>query len=725
MEMIKESAFASFGSQTAEYWSTELNDCFDRSGFSEKARKYRREAIDRLQILRNYIQKEYPVNFQKVMGSRAEGTSLFYESPSDTDVISCYSCPLIGDDLIDMTSTCIPDDIPYLICKRESTTPAGYTKLQLFMNGRPCTLADENIIKEYIYHGIVIDDRERLMLSNNIKDHVGSSWEGMRPEYHGPAVTFENNSGVSFDSVPAFSSAMLPKDFDKWLDRPRPYDWPSPTTCSLLKTMDFFVVGIGHANSPEQHLEWRISFSNQELFLMLTLNPTQYRCYILLKTLKKMLKKVAADHFLSSYHCKTALFYTIEKNKRDIWTPVNLIACVVKCLEQLNVWLSQRNCPNYFIPEENMFETKITNEDQVVELQNCIMHLLRKESSLYMALISFARKFVPENLVILHESLLVKDGVQLQDKDPPLSLIKRKVDTIEEKLEAVRKDDHDYINLFDIICPLNLSRDSVVETLERAYDFLQKALLMKTVNESKENLTSLEKYMFQNNLGPADNILCRLKVASTYFKFGMNSKCDKILLSILAESKNVHRLCICETVCGTKQKRRLAEELNISEIPPTENSAFDIMPDLMLCLNFQYYELGVVPVPLIFEAYRTFGGQHSEDLHFFEMFWYDKVIMDPMVYAYFLLYKNSEILGETVKMNEALAKLEELSDRHLLQSVECHRETNLNMLGHIYLTRGWPARALKCFEKSWNIRPFYNAAKWHILFMLFAAIDSC
>ena len=225
------------------------------------------------------------------------------------------------------------------------------------MNGKPCTLADEKIIKEHICHKFVLDNRENLMLSNSIADHVRSSWEGMQPEFHGPAVTFESKSGLSFDSVPAFSSPFLPKEFDKWFDRPRPNKWPNPTTCSLLKTMGYFVVGIGHANSLEQHLEWRMSFSNQELFLMRTMNQTQYRCYILLKSIKKLLKKVAVDHALSSYRCKTALFYTIANNEQDIWRPSNLIACVIKCREQLNVWLSQRNCPNYFIPEENMFET--------------------------------------------------------------------------------------------------------------------------------------------------------------------------------------------------------------------------------------------------------------------------------------------------------------------------------------------------------------------------------
>ena len=160
-----------------------------------------------------------------------------------------------------------------------------------------------------------------------------------------------------------------------------------------------------------------------------------------------------------------------------------------------------------------------------------------------MALMSFARKFVPENSIIIQETLFVKDGVNFQDKDPSLVLFEKKADIIKEKLEAARKDECNYIDMFDIISALKLSRDSVAEALERAYHFLQKALLLKTLNKCRDELQDVEKYMCKNDLGSAENFRCRLKVASVYFKFGMNSLCDKILCNLLAESKK-HSLCM-------------------------------------------------------------------------------------------------------------------------------------------------------------------------------------
>ena len=117
-----------------------------------------------------------------------------------------------------------------------------------------------------------------------------------------------------------------------------------------------FVVGVGHSSSREQHIEWRLSFSLQERLLMFSLNPTQHKCYVLLKMIKKDIIKAEIGECISSYHCKTCLFYAIEVTPAAIWRPDNLVCCVRLCLMILLTWVVNGVCPNYFIPSENMFE---------------------------------------------------------------------------------------------------------------------------------------------------------------------------------------------------------------------------------------------------------------------------------------------------------------------------------------------------------------------------------
>lgn len=74
-----------------------------------------------------------------------------------------------------------------------------------------------------------------------------------------------------------------------------------------------------------------------------------------------MIKKMAVGNsasaeLLTSYHCKTCIFHTVEKTPASIWTPDNLINCLLICIKQLLQWLKDGVCPNYFIPDQNLFD---------------------------------------------------------------------------------------------------------------------------------------------------------------------------------------------------------------------------------------------------------------------------------------------------------------------------------------------------------------------------------
>ncbi|KAL3857158.1 hypothetical protein ACJMK2_011853 [Sinanodonta woodiana] len=74
---------------------------------------------------------------------------------------------------------------------------------------------------------------------------------------------------------------------------------------------------------------------------------------------KCFIQPVVDDDVLSSYHCKTCMFYLIENTPTSMWQPDNLVQCVDLCLRLLYKWIESAICPNYFIPEENMFDCKV------------------------------------------------------------------------------------------------------------------------------------------------------------------------------------------------------------------------------------------------------------------------------------------------------------------------------------------------------------------------------
>ncbi len=89
-------------------------------------------------------------------------------------------------------------------------------------------------------------------------------------------------------------------------------------------------------------MEWRTSFSLQERELMRNLNTVQYKCYVLMKYVKKDMITSGLGDSISSYHCKTCLFYSIESTPAEFWTQDNLVDCLLYCLNTLLKWLVRR-----------------------------------------------------------------------------------------------------------------------------------------------------------------------------------------------------------------------------------------------------------------------------------------------------------------------------------------------------------------------------------------------
>jgi hypothetical protein len=89
-------------------------------------------------------------------------------------------------------------------------------------------------------------------------------------------------------------------------------------------------------------------------------------CYGLLKLyLKEILGSFEEiNDLVSSYFMKTLLLWEIQTNSQHNVGPDSLLQVFLNCLQRLYTWVKEENCPNFFIPENNMFENRIYGESR-------------------------------------------------------------------------------------------------------------------------------------------------------------------------------------------------------------------------------------------------------------------------------------------------------------------------------------------------------------------------
>lgn len=71
----------------------------------------------------------------------------------------------------------------------------------------------------------------------------------------------------------------------------------------------------------------------------------------------------------------TILFWEIQNNPDDaFWCPSNLLTCFWVCCKRLCKCVFYAYCPNFFIPENNMFKTKVIGASREILLSQFISY---------------------------------------------------------------------------------------------------------------------------------------------------------------------------------------------------------------------------------------------------------------------------------------------------------------------------------------------------------------
>ncbi|KAK3610351.1 hypothetical protein CHS0354_029822, partial [Potamilus streckersoni] len=438
----------------------------------------------------------------------------------------------------------------------DHTTPPGYVKLQnVFIDIQyPIGNLQTDAIK--------LDRYGRSCLYNNSRYLKPDTF----PEHHGPANTnteifSASDPFKSVDYVVAVRNVSWPSTASEWKTRRRENNWPTQETVSTIVQSGTLLVPVGHTLSSERHLEWRISISYGEKILVWQFNSTQYKCYVLLKMINKhYIKPMIGENVLTSYHWKTCMFYMIEATPSVLWQPQNLLHCIELCLMKMCTWVEESNCPNYFIPAENMFLDKVYGPVQR-HLAN-ILHYLSRQKGRYLTMIPYdgigqkliiaclspisqfhdEKKDVSDSMLLVVSMILsviwetwcdlLRHGIFKNPRflENPLSshVIRQEIDTILLRM---------YCSIIGSHLASQCLKQQAInqEGLDTAYKFL---LLGSSSDVTSGKLKLATFHLFQNNVLLAEKVLKNIEEKYTFLVSNVHTDFpkDRIMLRIVNEN---------------------------------------------------------------------------------------------------------------------------------------------------------------------------------------------
>ena len=693
-------------------------------GVNTEMRQLRMDTSITSEILGNTSCQPFWTNY--IFGSSYEGTTTLGMNSDVDAVIVLNDLPVVTDPADHPVGNC-------LLLVQDQTTPPGYCKLQLVHNGIPLYGNNTGIINDISprlkrFLTFCLDKNNRLVCSFTPPPEVAQ----LPHRRQGPALTRDRSENVlAQDIVFALQCSSWPACGTEWLHRNRPSKWPTNEMIDKCKRLGCIFVPVGHPDSHEQHLMWRISYSHQERMFVTDFNSVQLKCYVLLKIIKK--EKIASHipQSLTSYHLKTCMLFLKETTPVSFWRPDNLLGCVTVSLKVLLQWTEKGTCPNYFIPAENMFDRHAHGETKL-RLHQILQHLLDSDC-----------KFLDDiktdnigNLLQVH----CASSSNAVDK----LVYKLCVKEYQQKTKLELQVNHVYM-LF--LCSREFLSTTVDENMETPLESLQRQLLKLKTNgidtghtqeqmkpvlqfaspyielssmsiliaaeikqgkQSEEIWPLLASDKWNELCAQSDSFSSKLKQASLMYSLGFYHSSLDILLTLAGLTR--FTFCVCNP-------DRVVDPLNNGLLQSVPGHSCTSVEDLkkkyiIPCVYYLPLEKNVTPTALCYEMIRTVGQERAEGSPFnpADTLLSDWAFVDGHFLLHFLLYLNHSKLNMDTHASGDIDNMEMLLNTRGI----CHRETCLNLLGWLYKEHGDIVRAMRCFRMSLEVKPFWNAAFWHI-----------
>ncbi|XP_056016639.1 uncharacterized protein LOC130053423 [Ostrea edulis] len=302
----------------------------------------RRDVTDIDEMVWNRVTRSNQ-NMMMLSGSRREG---FRMKGSDIDIMYWLNIHRV---IWDLSQTQFYNvHRQFLILSVSSESPPGFTLLQLLS-----PRADNRVISALVTMNgghYISSSKYREITCSDIRTNS---------TVHGPCGS-GTRDGIEYDDAHCFVCDFWPPSASSWIDRC--HTWPQPQVVRDIVRSGCHFVATGHKLGNHESNEWRISFSLAEQKLVYSMNHCQFLTYGLLKLfLKEVINNGLRDNekLLCSYHMKTAVFWTMQRNTIPNWCPQNILKCFWYCFKLILKWVYEGVCPNFFIPENNMFLSNI------------------------------------------------------------------------------------------------------------------------------------------------------------------------------------------------------------------------------------------------------------------------------------------------------------------------------------------------------------------------------
>jgi len=195
----------------------------------------------------------------------------------------------------------------------------------------------------------------------------------------GPALkrSFTETGSFSTDQVVAIWCPQWPNEAKDWPRRQRKNNWPTTDKIHEVVQNGCHVVDAKHPACKSDIHQCRISFSIAELILLQSWTQVQQIVYHMLRFFAKreLIRKDCPkeDEVLCSYHLKTLMLWSCEEMSSEWWNSLSVIKICCNLLQKLSKWVKETRCPNYFIPQANLFHDRF-NREIVNETINILTH---------------------------------------------------------------------------------------------------------------------------------------------------------------------------------------------------------------------------------------------------------------------------------------------------------------------------------------------------------------
>ncbi|XP_045194472.2 uncharacterized protein LOC123550101 [Mercenaria mercenaria] len=646
-------------------------------------------------------------------GSQSEGSTTI-QLNSDTDVLICDN----RYNVIQAWSEWQPGMINLLMIQDE-TTSSGYCLLQRLRDDEPLPVPPcFTLLPEQLY---TRDKEGRVLLkSSYLNANILNTFTPIIK--HGPASSSEGLLGFADqDCVPAYNCKTWPAEAQPWLVRQSVGGWPTEEIKRYCETTGCFVVPVSSKSGRNEELEWRISTSLAERCLMLSLNITQMRCYILMKMILKTLINPQCNGVLSSFMCKTVLFHCIQNTHSNEWQEHTLLTSLKCCLIKLQSCVEHTLCPHFIIPGNNLMGERISVPVKQ-KLLEILQRIIKSDGSAIMEIpiddlgLRFRKKMnmlpvyldIQQNISaasVVSEELMLNTGRQVCICLNYLILFGTNPLVEMPKFLLI------LLKTYSRATPNTLTKAACRLLIPPLCSTLGSMIASQDI--SINNTTSLVAQTLLCTGVNSDVLSGRLKLASAFYCSGNMEGAE----FVLRNAEDTYDQNTAEHVCCCREYGIIP--IIKSEFLQKCNAGNEevIKHIVAFCVRFIPSEINCVPQELQYEMFKStqedmLRTRLQPELTDCRADWAQ---VDSLPYLYFLQYKT---YGHLQRPDGQQCALEYLTKTTDTEPNLGHRETALNLLGQCMEQENRHTDALRCYVRSLNIRPRNNAAKIHICRLL-------